>query len=64
MKCLLSCKLSLNSKDGVKNVRYSFADVLTYHVVSGTYFSAGLTSGAVPTVEGKSVNIVVGQGGN
>ncbi|XP_064633604.1 transforming growth factor-beta-induced protein ig-h3-like [Lineus longissimus] len=32
-------------------------DILTYHVVSGTYYSAGLSSGAVKTVEGKDVQI-------
>ncbi|XP_062585660.1 periostin-like isoform X3 [Saccostrea cucullata] len=48
--------------DNLLKNKTALTDVLTYHVVSGTYFSAGLTSGAVPTVEGKSVNIQVGQG--
>lgn len=48
--------------DNLLKNKTALTDVLTYHVVSGTYFSSGLTSGAVPTVEGKSVNIVVGQG--
>ncbi|XP_061186609.1 protein sll1483-like [Saccostrea echinata] len=48
--------------DNLLKNKTALTDVLTYHVVSGTYFSAGLTSGAVPTVEGKSVNIEVGEG--
>jgi len=37
--------------------------VLTYHVVSGTYYSAGLTSGDVKTVQGATVKITVGDSG-
>ncbi|XP_061186608.1 protein sll1483-like [Saccostrea echinata] len=48
--------------DNLLKNKTALTDVLTYHVVSGTYFSAGLTSGPVPTVEGKNVNIMVGQG--
>lgn len=48
--------------DSLLKNKTALTDILTYHVVSGTYFSAGLTSGPVPTVEGKNVNIVVGQG--
>ncbi|XP_062579129.1 protein sll1483-like, partial [Saccostrea cucullata] len=47
--------------DNLLKNKTALTDILTYHVVSGTYFSAGLTSGPVPTVEGKNVNIVVGQ---
>lgn len=37
----------------------ALADVLTYHVVKGTYYSAGLAAEQdVPTVEGKTVHIV------
>lgn len=39
------------------------AAVLKYHVVSGTYCSAGLSSGKVPTLNGADVNVVVGSGG-
>jgi len=42
----------------------ALTDVLTYHVVSGTVFSAGLSNGEMPkTVEGKTVSITVGSGG-
>jgi len=41
----------------------ALAQVLTYHVVSGTQCSAGLTSGQVPTVNGEAVQVSVGQGG-
>merc|ERR1711963_602973 len=40
----------------------ALAQVLTYHVVSGTFCSAGLTSGAVPTVNGEPVQVQVGNG--
>nr|XP_022309813.1 transforming growth factor-beta-induced protein ig-h3-like [Crassostrea virginica] len=48
--------------DNLLKNKTALTDVLTYHVVSGTYFSAGLVSGPVPTVEGKNVNIEVGTG--
>ena len=38
-----------------------FSDVLTYHVLKGTVWSASLSDGmTAPTVEGKSVTIKVG----
>ncbi|CAG2230029.1 BIGH3 [Mytilus edulis] len=38
----------------------ALADVLTYHVVSGTFYSAGLTNGmSATTVEGKPVTITI-----
>ncbi|KAK3101471.1 hypothetical protein FSP39_003850 [Pinctada imbricata] len=49
--------------DNLLKNKTALTDVLTYHVVSGTFYSAGLASGAVPTVEGKSVNIAVASGG-
>lgn len=42
----------------------ALTDVLTYHVVSGTVFSAGLTNGEqAKTVEGKAVTIAIGNDG-
>lgn len=42
----------------------ALTDVLTYHVVSGTVFSAGLSDGEMPkTVEGKTVTISISSGG-
>jgi len=42
----------------------ALTDVLTYHVVSGTVFSAGLSDGEMPkTVEGKTLTISIGSGG-
>ncbi|XP_071138677.1 transforming growth factor-beta-induced protein ig-h3-like [Mytilus edulis] len=38
-------------------------EVLTYHVVKGTVYSAGLSNGMVPTVEGKSVKVDISSGG-
>ncbi|CAG2194544.1 Uncharacterized protein sll1483 [Mytilus edulis] len=41
----------------------ALADVLTYHVVSGTFYSAGLTNGmSATTVEGKPVTITISGG--
>ncbi|WAR28638.1 BGH3-like protein [Mya arenaria] len=41
----------------------ALTDVLTYHVVSGTYWSASLSNGMMPkTVEGKAVNIKIDGG--
>ncbi|RUS85630.1 hypothetical protein EGW08_006642 [Elysia chlorotica] len=37
--------------------------ILTYHVVSGTYCSAGLTTGNVQTLEGQAVAVSVSAGG-
>lgn len=40
-----------------------YTDVLTYHVVSGTVFSAGLSDGEMPkTVEGKTLTVRVSAG--
>lgn len=36
--------------------------VLKYHVVLGTHYSAGLSSGNVNTLEGRAVNITVSSG--
>merc|ERR1712076_93557 len=42
----------------------ALTDVLTYHVLSGTVFSAGLSNGEMAkTVEGKSVTITIGSAG-
>jgi transforming growth factor-beta-induced protein len=42
----------------------ALTDVLTYHVVSGTVFSAGLSDGDMPkTVEGKTLNVKISDGG-
>jgi len=42
----------------------ALTDVLTYHVVSGTVFSAGLSDGEMPkTVEGKTVTVKIGADG-
>lgn len=42
----------------------ALTDVLTYHVVPGTVFSAGLTNGEQPkTVEGKMLTIAIGNDG-
>ncbi|KAL4217892.1 hypothetical protein ACF0H5_020671 [Mactra antiquata] len=42
----------------------ALTDVLTYHVVSGTVFSAGLSDGEMPkTVEGKTVTVKIGSNG-
>ena len=39
------------------------SDVLTYHVISGTYWSASLSNGMMPkTVEGKPVNVKIDDG--
>jgi len=45
-----------NLPDILKN-KTLLTDILTYHVVRGTYYSAGLSSGAVKTVEGKDIQI-------
>jgi uncharacterized surface protein with fasciclin (FAS1) repeats len=42
----------------------ALTDVLTYHVISGTIFSAGLSNGEMAkTVEGKPVNVQIGADG-
>ena len=42
---------------------FYFSDVLTYHVVKGTVWSASLSDGVTPaTVEGKTITIKVGAG--
>lgn len=42
----------------------ALTDVLTYHVVSGTVFSAGLSDGEMPkTVEGKTLTVKISDGG-
>merc|ERR1712168_713316 len=46
----------------LKNVT-ALTDVLTYHVVSGTFYSQGLASGDVKTLEGKNVQVSVGDDG-
>jgi len=47
----------------LKNIT-ALTDVLTYHVIGATAYSAGLTNGeSVPTVEGKSVTFSVSQEG-
>ena len=39
------------------NFSSCFSDLLKYHVVSGVYYSKGLSSGSVTTLAGKSVMI-------
>merc|ERR1712179_237999 len=41
----------------------ALTDVLTYHVLSGTVFSAGLSNGEMAKTEGKSVTITIGSAG-
>lgn len=42
--------------------RAMLVQILKYHVVAGAYPSADLSSGEVPTVEGRAVTITVGDG--
>lgn len=46
----------------LKNIT-ALTAVLEYHVVSGTFYSQGLASGDVPTLQGKSVKVTVGDEG-
>ena len=40
----------------------NLADILLYHVVSGTFFSTDLSEGEVPTLNGKNVEITLDSG--
>ena len=47
---------------GKENIMHIFSEVLTYHLVKGTVYSIGLSNGMVPTVEGRSVNVMLNSG--
>ncbi|CAC5394107.1 transforming growth factor-beta-induced protein ig-h3-like [Mytilus californianus] len=56
-------KLPAGTLDNLLKNKTALTDVLTYHVVSGTFYSAGLTSGmSATTVEGKPVTITISGG--
>ena len=40
----------------------TISDLLKYHVVSGAYYSKGLTSGQVTAINGEALNITVSTG--
>ena len=56
-------KLPPGVLDNLLKNKTALTDVLTYHVLSGTDYSAGLTNGMmVNTVEGKPVSITISNG--
>ncbi|CAH1793307.1 unnamed protein product [Owenia fusiformis] len=56
-------KLPPGVLDGLLKNKTALTAVLTYHVVSGTFYSASLSDGMmVPTVNGKDVKVSIGGG--
>merc|ERR1711860_24167 len=56
-------KLPAGTLDKLLANKTALTNVLTYHVVPGTFFSPGLENGAVKTVNGATVNVAVSADG-
>jgi uncharacterized surface protein with fasciclin (FAS1) repeats len=55
-------KLPAGTVESLLNDKEKLAQILTYHVVPGRVMSSDVTTGAVPTVQGQSLNVVVDKG--
>jgi uncharacterized surface protein with fasciclin (FAS1) repeats len=55
-------KLPAGTVESLLNDKEKLAQILTYHVVPGKVMSSEVTTGAVPTVQGQSLNVVVESG--
>jgi uncharacterized surface protein with fasciclin (FAS1) repeats len=55
-------KLPAGTLEALLNDQDKLAQILTYHVVPGKVMSSDVTTGAVPTVQGQSLNVVVERG--
>jgi uncharacterized surface protein with fasciclin (FAS1) repeats len=55
-------KLPAGTMESLLNDKDKLAQILTYHVVPGKVMSSDVTTGAVPTVQGQSLNVVVEHG--
>jgi uncharacterized surface protein with fasciclin (FAS1) repeats len=55
-------KLPAGTVESLLNDKEKLAQILTYHVVPGKVMSSDVTSGAVPTVQGQPLNVVVESG--
>jgi uncharacterized surface protein with fasciclin (FAS1) repeats len=49
--------------DSLLKDKDKLAQILTYHVVPGKVMSSEVKTGAVPTVQGQPLNVVVERGG-
>jgi uncharacterized surface protein with fasciclin (FAS1) repeats len=56
-------KLPAGTMESLLKDKDKLAQILTYHVVPGKVMSSDVTTGAVPTVQGKPLNVVVERGG-
>ena len=55
-------KLPAGTVESLLNDKEKLAQILTYHVVPGKVMSSDVTTGAVATVQGQSLNVVVDGG--
>jgi uncharacterized surface protein with fasciclin (FAS1) repeats len=56
-------KLPAGTVDSLLKDKDKLAQILTYHVVPGKVMSSEVKTGAVPTVQGQPLNVVVERGG-
>ncbi|MCD6043354.1 MAG: hypothetical protein K0R40_2957 [Burkholderiales bacterium] len=56
-------KLPAGTLESLLNDKEKLAQILTYHVVAGKVMSSDVTTGAVPTVQGQTLNVVADSGG-
>jgi uncharacterized surface protein with fasciclin (FAS1) repeats len=55
-------KLPAGTVESLLNDKEKLAQILTYHVVPGKVMSSDVSTGAVPTVQGQPLNVVVERG--
>lgn len=55
-------KLPAGTMESLLNDKDKLAKILTYHVVPGKVMSSDVATGAVPTVQGQPLNVVVERG--
>ena len=55
-------KLPAGTVDSLLADKEKLKQILTYHVVAGKVLSTDITTGAVPTVQGQSLNVVAERG--
>ena len=56
-------KLPAGTVEALLNDKEKLAQILTYHVVPGKVMASEVSTGAVPTVQGQSLNVVAESGG-